>query len=100
MPGLLRLLAFYSTIGFVGITTEVLLAPYILSFGNAAHYGIVQSGASLGFLVGGFLLALLGNPSKVILIIIALETLICLALPALVWMGIEGFELNYNRRSE
>jgi DHA3 family macrolide efflux protein-like MFS transporter len=77
MPGLLRLLAFYSTIGFVGITTEVLLAPYILSFGNAAHYGIVQSGASLGFLVGGFLLALLGNPAKVIWIIITLETLIC-----------------------
>lgn len=78
MPGLLRLLAFYSTIGFVGITTEVLLAPYILSFGNAAHYGIVQSGASLGFLVGSLLLTILGNPAKVIWIILALETLICM----------------------
>jgi MFS transporter, DHA3 family, macrolide efflux protein len=77
MPGLLYLLAFYSSVGVVGITTEVLLAPYILSFGSAIDYGIVQSGASLGFLVGGILLTLLGNPAKVIRIIISLETLIC-----------------------
>ena len=77
MPGLVYLLAFYSSVGFVGITTEVLLAPYILSFGSAADYGIVQSGASLGFLAGGILLTLLGNPGKVVRIIIALETLIC-----------------------
>jgi hypothetical protein len=79
MPGLLRLLAFYSAIGFVGVTTEVLLAPYVLSLGNAAHYGIVQSGGSLGFLVGGLLLTLLGSPAKVVRIIIALETLICVS---------------------
>lgn len=79
MPGLLHLLAFYSALGFIGITTEVLLGPYILSFGSAADYGIVQSGASLGFLAGGLLLTLLGNPSRVVWITIALETLICVS---------------------
>ena len=50
--GLLALLLIYAATSFLGITTEVLLTPYVLSFGNPEQLGGIVSATGAGLLVG------------------------------------------------
>jgi MFS transporter, DHA3 family, macrolide efflux protein len=77
LKGMLFLLLAYSAIGFFGITTEVLRGPYVLYSHGPAEYGIIESVVSIGTLVGGLLLAIIGNPKNAIPIILFSEFLTC-----------------------
>jgi MFS transporter, DHA3 family, macrolide efflux protein len=74
--GLFYLLLAYSAINFFGITTEVLRGPYVLSFNGVDRFGLVESIVSIGALAGGLLLTLLGNPKRVVWLILGAEFLI------------------------
>jgi MFS transporter, DHA3 family, macrolide efflux protein len=76
--GLFSLLIAYTLINFFGITTDVLHGPYVLSFNGPERYGIVESVVSVGSLAGGLLLTALGNPRRVIWLILGAEAVIAL----------------------
>lgn len=81
-PGLLGLLVVYAATSFLGITTEVLLAPYLLSFTTADVLGLVLSVSGIGLLVGSFIMGAWGGPKRRIYGIIGFEMLVgvCTAL--------------------
>jgi MFS transporter, DHA3 family, macrolide efflux protein len=79
MKGLAYLLLVYASIGFFGITTDVLHGPYVLSCNGPERYGIVESVVSVGTLAGGLLLTIVGTPRNAIWIILGSESVICLS---------------------
>lgn len=82
-PGLLGLLLVSAAGNFLGITTEVLLTPYVLSFGTAELLGWLVAVGGAGLLGGGLLLALWGGPRRLLLGIFGFEAVVCLATVAI-----------------
>lgn len=78
-PGLLRLLLVSGAGNMLGITTEVLLTPYVLSFATASLLGWLVSAGGAGLLGGGLLLALWGGPRRLLRGVFGFEALVCLA---------------------
>jgi DHA3 family macrolide efflux protein-like MFS transporter len=74
--GLLALLLIYAATSFLGITTEVLLTPYVLSFGNPEQLGGIVSATGAGLLVGGLVMTTWGGPSRKINGIIGFEMMV------------------------
>ncbi len=75
-PGLLGLLVIYAATSFLGITADVLLTPYLLSFTSADVLGFVVSATGAGLLVGGLIMSLWGGPKRLIHGIIGFEMLV------------------------
>ena len=75
-PGLLGLMIFASATHFLGVTTEVLLTPYLLSFTTADVLGLVVSATGAGLLVGGFIMSAWGGPKRRIRGILGFELFI------------------------
>lgn len=73
MKGLFLLLIIYSSIGFFGITTEVLLGPYVLSFSDAPVFGMLQAVVSVGMVCGGVALSIVGTVRRPIIWILSGE---------------------------
>lgn len=76
LRGLFLLLILYSSIGFFGITTEVLLGPYVLSFSKPPVFGMLQAIVSVGMICGGAALSLSGNVRRPIILILCGELVI------------------------
>ncbi len=72
-PGLGSLLLFYCATSFLGVTTEVLLTPYVLVTNSPAALGWVVSATGAGLLLGGLLLAMWGGPKRRIFGILGFE---------------------------
>jgi DHA3 family macrolide efflux protein-like MFS transporter len=77
-PGLLGLLILYAVVNFLGITTKVLLRPYVLSFASADVLGLIVSASGAGLLVGGLVMSLWGGPKHRIYGILGFEMLVSL----------------------
>ncbi|MGH7908427.1 MAG: MFS transporter, partial [Thermodesulfobacteriota bacterium] len=75
-PGLLGLMILYAATSFLGVTTEVLLPPYMLSFTTADVLGLVVSATGAGLLVGGIIMSIWGGPKRRIYGIIGFEMLV------------------------
>ena len=75
-PGLLGLTIFYAATHFLGVTTEVLLTPYMLSFTTADALGLVVSATGAGLLAGGFVMSAWGGPKRRVRGILGFELLI------------------------
>jgi DHA3 family macrolide efflux protein-like MFS transporter len=75
-PGLLGLLMVYAATSFLGITTEVLLTPYLLSFTTADVLGLVVSATGAGLLIGGLVMSTWGGPQRRIFGILGFEMLV------------------------
>ena len=75
-PGLLGLMVFAAAIHFLGVTTEVLLTPYLLSFSTADVLGLIVSLTGAGFLAGGFIMSAWGGPKRRIYGILGFELLV------------------------
>lgn len=76
--GLLGLLTLYAATSFLGMTTEVLLTPYLLSFSTADVLGLVVSATGAGLLVGGVIMSAWGGPQRRIHGIFGFEMLVSL----------------------
>lgn len=77
-PGLLGLLILYAATWFLGVPTEALLQPYVLSFASPEVLGWVVSLTGAGFLAGGLLMSAWGGPKRRIYGIIGFELLVSL----------------------
>lgn len=75
-PGLLGLMIFAAATHFLGVTTEVLLTPYMLSFTTADALGFVVSATGAGLLAGSFVMSAWGGPERRIHGILGFELLI------------------------
>ncbi len=75
-PGLLGLLIIYAATSFLGITTEVLLTPYVLSFTTPDVLGLVVSATGAGLLVGGLVMSVWGGPQRRVHGIFGFEALV------------------------
>ena len=75
-PGLLGLMIFYAATSFLGVTTEVLLTPYLLSFTTEDVLGLVVSGTGAGLLAGGFIMSIWGGPKRLVHGIFGFEMLV------------------------
>ena len=75
-PGLLGLMIFAAATHFLGVTTEVLLTPYMLSFTTADALGLVVSATGAGLLVGGVIMSAWGGPKRRVRGILGFELLI------------------------
>lgn len=82
-PGLLALLLVSAAANFLGITTEVLLTPYVLSFGSAELLGWLASVGGGGLLCGSLLLTLWGGPRRLLHGVFGFELIVCLTTLAL-----------------
>lgn len=82
-PGLLALLLVSAAANFLGITTEVLLTPYVLSFGSADLLGWLASVGGGGLLCGSLLLTLWGGPRRLLHGVFGFELIVCLTTLAL-----------------
>jgi MFS family permease len=96
-PGLLGLLMLYAATSFLGITTEVMLTPYLLSFASASVLGFIVSATGAGLLVGGLVMSIWGGPKRRIYGIVGFEMLvaICTVLigmwPSILIIGVAVF---------
>lgn len=77
-PGLLGLLLVSAAANFLGITTEVLLTPYVLSFGSADLLGWLASVGGIGLLCGSLVLTVWGGPRRLLRGVFGFEVLVCL----------------------
>lgn len=77
-PGLLGLLLVSAAANFLGITTEVLLTPYVLSFGSADLLGWLASVGGVGLLCGSLVLTLWGGPRRLLHGVFGFEVIVCL----------------------
>ncbi|MCU0492873.1 MAG: MFS transporter [Chloroflexaceae bacterium] len=76
-PGLFGLLLYTGAANFLGITTEVLLTPYLLAFSSADVVGWVASLSGAGLLAGGLLLSVWGGPAQRVRGVFGFELLVC-----------------------
>ena len=77
-PGLLGLLILHSATWFLGVPTEVLLQPYVLSIASPNALGLVMSATGAGLLIGGLIMSTWGGPKRRIYGIIGFEMLVSL----------------------
>ena len=77
-PGLLELLLVSAAANFLGITTEVLLTPYVLSFSGADLLGWLVSVGGIGLLCGSLMLTVWGGPRRLLHGVFGFEVLVCL----------------------
>jgi MFS family permease len=77
-PGLLGLLILQSATWFLGVPTEVLLQPYVLSFSSPDALGLIMSATGAGLLIGGLIMGAWGGPKRRIYGITGFEMLVCL----------------------
>lgn len=77
-PGLLGLLLVSAAANFLGITTEVLLTPYVLSFSGADMLGWLASVGGVGLLCGSLVLAVWGGPRRLLHGVFGFEMIVCL----------------------
>ena len=77
-PGLLGLLSLYAATWFLGVPTEVLLQPYVLSFTSPDTLGLIVSVTGAGFLAGGLVMSAWGGPKRRIYGILGFELLVSL----------------------
>jgi hypothetical protein len=75
-PGLLGLLLVSAAANFLGITTEVLLTPYVLSFESAALLGWLASVGGVGLLCGSLVLTLWGGPRRLLRGVFGFEVIV------------------------
>jgi DHA3 family macrolide efflux protein-like MFS transporter len=61
-PGLMRLMAFFSSINLFANFTNVLIVPLVLSFATAAVLGATLSTGAVGILLGGMVMSAWGGP--------------------------------------
>jgi hypothetical protein len=74
--GLRGLMLMYAAASFLGVTTEVLLTPYVLATNSPDALGWVVSANGAGLLLGGLLLAAWGGPRRRILGILGFEMVV------------------------
>jgi DHA3 family macrolide efflux protein-like MFS transporter len=74
--GLSGLLVLYAATSFLGITTEVLLTPYVLSYTTPDVLGRIESATGAGLLIGGLVMTAWGGPKRRIYGIIGFEMLV------------------------
>jgi DHA3 family macrolide efflux protein-like MFS transporter len=79
-PGLFGLLLYTAAGNFLGITTEVLLAPYLLAITTADVLGWVLAMSGAGLLVGGLALSIWGGPRRRITGVFGFELVVCSSL--------------------
>lgn len=82
-PGLRALLLVSAATNCLGITTEVLLTPYVLSFGSADLLGWLASVGGVGLLCGSLLLTVWGGPRRLLRAVLGFEALVCLTTVAI-----------------
>jgi hypothetical protein len=75
-PGLRGLMLMYAGTSFLGMTTEVLLTPYVLAANSPAALGWVVSATGAGLLLGGLLLTAWGGPRRRIRGILGFEMIV------------------------
>lgn len=78
-PGLFRLLLVLSAGNMLGITAEVLLTPYVLSFGSVNLLGWLVALGGVGLLAGSLLLSVWGGPRRLLRGVFGWEAVVCLA---------------------
>jgi MFS family permease len=76
-PGLLALLLYTGAANFLGITSEVLLTPYVLSIADAIALGWVASAGGAGLVVGAGVLSIWGGPRRRLRGVFGFELLVC-----------------------
>jgi MFS family permease len=76
-PGLSALLLYTAAANFLGITSEVLLTPYMLSVADTIALGWVASAGGAGLLVGAGLLSIWGGPQRRLRGVFGFELLVC-----------------------
>jgi hypothetical protein len=74
--GLRGMMLMYAATSFLGVTTEVLLTPYVLATNSPDALGWVVSANGAGLLVGGLLLAAWGGPRRRIVGILGFEMVV------------------------
>lgn len=62
--GLLSMLIYFALVNFLLNATGVLMAPLVLSFGEASVYGLVQAVFGIGMLVGSTAMSAWGGPER------------------------------------
>lgn len=62
--GLLGLLLYFGLVNYMANGAFVLLGPLVLSFADAATYGVVQTVVGVGMLVGSIAISAWGGPQK------------------------------------
>jgi MFS family permease len=72
------LFIFMAATGFLGITTEVLLTPYLLSFTSSANLGLVMAASGAGLLAGGLVMSFWGASTRLLYGVLGFELLISL----------------------
>ncbi len=77
-PGLRGLMLLYAGTSFLGVTTEVLLTPYVLATNSPTALGWVVSATGAGLLLGGLLLVMWGGPKRRIFGILGFELIVSL----------------------
>lgn len=82
-PGLRALLIVSAAANCLGITTEVLLTPYVLSFGSADLLGWLASVGGVGLLCGSLLLTAWGGPRRLLRGVLGFEAVVCLTTVAI-----------------
>jgi MFS family permease len=75
-PGLRGLTLMYAGTSFLGMTTEVLLTPYVLATNSPDALGGVVSATGVGLLAGGLVLTAWGGPRRRILGILGFEMIV------------------------
>lgn len=75
-PGLRGLMLMYAGTSFFGMTTEVLLTPYMLAMNSPAALGWVVSATGAGLLLGGLLLTVWGGPKRRVIGILGFEMVV------------------------
>lgn len=76
-PGLLGLLLYAGAGNFLGITTEILLTPYVLALSGPDTLGWVMALAGGGLLAGGLLLSAWGGPRRRVRGVFGFELVVC-----------------------
>ncbi len=67
----------YAATSFLGVTTEVLLTPYVLATNSRADVlGWVVAATSAGLLLGGLLLSMWGGPKRRVVGILGFELIV------------------------
>lgn len=75
-PGLRGLMLMYAATSFLGVTTEVLLTPYVLATNSPDALGWVVSANGAGLLLGGLVLTAWGGPKRRIFGILGFEMVV------------------------
>jgi MFS transporter, DHA3 family, macrolide efflux protein len=63
-PGLMGLIWYFAVVNFLLNISSVMVGPLILSFGNAASLGLVQTIQGAGLLAGSILMSVWGGPKR------------------------------------